>query len=713
MPATRFKLESIVVEGFKAFTSEQVIHVGGKHLFLFGENGTGKSSVVEAIRWCLFGLAERPETEVRNVFYPPGECRVELKLSCPQGTLTVVRKLRPGTGKSDLEIRDTVGLARHQREVLPHLARVGPKEGAHIILASQQQAARRPQADISEFDRVLYAYLGLEDVDDLARKVKSVFEEGQAELEKVADKLRAVREAGQRKVSEMDMKLEEVIRNRPWGSGEAPTYGETEAKIIDAVRELAELLHTHVSTDAPLSSLLTSAEQWIRELVGAEADKLRRVLAEKRDILWRLKRAWDDYRRSREAIRGLTEESQALQESLGDVSGGRTVEDLEQAIADRTARLQRAGLRAEIASRAAEYLRHSDASQCPVCLAEYSPGELADRVRQGEAEAAVADAEARELAAEREELERKREEVARLASKLEVMTHHLREEEAALFRTKAVIRGLLGLSEEAMIEEADIERALKSAEEVVSNLEQQLSSGSSLVDWWNTRIQNLRAELRYHDYRRQRDQLREILARDLMPAEDRYEELVDFLNSLAEINDRIDEEIERAVKCALPALEDQLTGVFRRLTSQRSFDSIRVEQLSRREKGETLRLRVASAQKPGLLFDPDDVLNGQASAALRLVPYFVFSRYQAEALDLDWLLIDDPSQSFDTSRVRLLMEELRDAATHAQLVVATHEVERFWPVIRELFHGEEIQAYRFAGFDRDGGPVLEPFDEPV
>ena len=42
---------------------------------MFDTNGLGKSSVVEAVRWCLFGLADRPEAEVRNVFYPAGEDR--------------------------------------------------------------------------------------------------------------------------------------------------------------------------------------------------------------------------------------------------------------------------------------------------------------------------------------------------------------------------------------------------------------------------------------------------------------------------------------------------------------------------------------------------------------------------------------------------------------------------------------------------------------
>ena len=76
-----------------------------------------------------------------------------------------------------------------------------------------------------------------------------------------------------------------------------------------------------------------------------------------------------------------------------------------------------------------------------------------------------------------------------------------------------------------------------------------------------------------------------------------------------------------------------------------------------------------------------------------LVPYFVFSQFQAEALELDCLLIDDPSQSFDTSRVELLLQELATAATHAQLIVASHEEDRFTPFIDKYFPRARIACY--------------------
>ena len=59
MPKSLFRIKNVAIEGFKAFTKPQSFDLDGRHVFFFGENGLGKTSVVEAIRWCLFGLASR------------------------------------------------------------------------------------------------------------------------------------------------------------------------------------------------------------------------------------------------------------------------------------------------------------------------------------------------------------------------------------------------------------------------------------------------------------------------------------------------------------------------------------------------------------------------------------------------------------------------------------------------------------------------------
>ena len=96
----------------------------------------------------------------------------------------------------------------------------------------------------------------------------------------------------------------------------------------------------------------------------------------------------------------------------------------------------------------------------------------------------------------------------------------------------------------------------------------------------------------------------------------------------------------------------------------------------------------------------------QASKALQRVPYFVFSKFQPDIMELDLLLIGDPSESFDTSHVRELVNELARAASHAQLFVATHERERFEPHLSPCFKEEPLATIGVNGFSTMERPKL-------
>jgi DNA repair exonuclease SbcCD ATPase subunit len=130
----KFRINSITIEGFKGFTKQQTIQISGKHLFIFGPNGYGKSSITEAIRWCLFGLTGRPEEIVRNQFYGIGDCFAELELIDQTEELwKVQRRLSPGGDRSRMKILDSKGNERAQSDVFPFLTSVGPREGTYIV----------------------------------------------------------------------------------------------------------------------------------------------------------------------------------------------------------------------------------------------------------------------------------------------------------------------------------------------------------------------------------------------------------------------------------------------------------------------------------------------------------------------------------------------------------------------------------------------------
>ena len=54
------RINKIVINGFKAFPSLYTIELGGKHLLMYGENGSGKSSIYYALH-CIFNSYRKPD----------------------------------------------------------------------------------------------------------------------------------------------------------------------------------------------------------------------------------------------------------------------------------------------------------------------------------------------------------------------------------------------------------------------------------------------------------------------------------------------------------------------------------------------------------------------------------------------------------------------------------------------------------------------------
>src|SRR5262245_2625914 len=121
MALANYRIGDLSIEYFKGFTVQQTLSFDGRNVFLFGENGYGKSSIIEAIRWCLFGTSD---VEVRNILYEREICRVSLKLKGEEGSVTIERELRPGRSRSELQITNDQGKELRFGDVLPQIAKL-------------------------------------------------------------------------------------------------------------------------------------------------------------------------------------------------------------------------------------------------------------------------------------------------------------------------------------------------------------------------------------------------------------------------------------------------------------------------------------------------------------------------------------------------------------------------------------------------------------
>ena len=372
MPAAAFRIQRLRIEGFKAFTESQEFEFGG-HIFVFGRNGFGKSSVVEAVRWCLFGLAGRPEVEVRNVFYTPGECKVELEMEGPGGRWLIQRRLSPGSSSSVLSVRNPKGDRVPLTGVFPNMARLGPHEGTHVIFASQQSTHRRPQADITDFDKVLYSYLRIDDVPDLLGRLETEIEDQKQIGKQLAEKLEDVEDSLRAELKEVDDRTEEILKYPPWPGAIVPTDAETDERIRTFVSQCGGSFERSDGGSATREWLLREAEQSIKHLSDTELGEWQRWLDSDRAELQQLEKAIETFGELREALKvteGRVESSKlALREALGTTT--------KRLLHERLDELELQGNQSEqyraLAQQASGYFEKFSPEECPVCDTCVSP----------------------------------------------------------------------------------------------------------------------------------------------------------------------------------------------------------------------------------------------------------------------------------------------------------------------------------------------------
>ena len=693
MSAAAFRIQRLRIEGFKAFTEPQEFEFGG-HIFVFGSNGFGKSSVVEAVRWCLFGLAGRPEVEVRNVFYTSGECKVELEMEGPGGRWLIQRRLGPGSSDSVLSVRNPSGDRVRLNEVFPNLARLGPHEGTHVVFASQQSTHRRPQADITDFDKVLYSYLRIEDVPDLLRRLETEIEDQKQIGKQLAEKLEDAEKSLRAELKEVDDRTEDVLKYPPWPGATVPTDAETDERIYTFVSECGGSLEPSDGRSATREWLLREAERAIKHMSDTEVGEWQRWLDLEQTELQQLKKAiekFEELSEEFEAAVGRVEASKlALREALGNTT--------KQILREKRNELERQGNQWEqyqaLAHQASGYIQEFSPEQCPVCDMCVNPeavlSVLEDRIGSDGSAFESSDA----LTC-----------VEKRLKAIEVAEEDLKEARTGLGSTESAMASSRKQLQELLDDPEDLSSGKRKVEHLrdhVDELERELRQSGNLVNSRERVLQDLRREARFQEHRARTGRLQHKLESALEPAREAYRDFEEVLTTLYVIREALQESFNSTLNKTLPEISALMTEVYGRLTQQTSFPEIVVDPGPPHER-RRLSVGVTSEHTAGEYFDPAEVLNGQALNALNLVPYFVFSQFHSEALELDCLLIDDPSQSFDTSRVELLMRELATAATHAQLIVASHEEDRFRPLVDTYFDARSYRVLRVTSFSRTEG----------
>ena len=105
------KIKQISIEGFRGVNRSLTLRFDNNLTVISGDNGAGKTSIFQAIEWCLFGTLDlkgsefQEEDAIVNDYHPDEQAKVELVLDDgSQVTRLRKKKAKTGFGKNDSDL---------------------------------------------------------------------------------------------------------------------------------------------------------------------------------------------------------------------------------------------------------------------------------------------------------------------------------------------------------------------------------------------------------------------------------------------------------------------------------------------------------------------------------------------------------------------------------------------------------------------------------
>lgn len=686
-----FSVQGVEIEGFKGFTSPESIDFRGRHIFLLGQNGNGKSSIVEAVRWGLFGSAFRPNEVVKNQHYP-GDCRVTVKLMRDGEIWTLRRRLNLGTGSSsDPILTDQQGTRHNMRQVMPQLDTVNAGEGTHIIFAPQSAPLRRQPEDLDPFERTVFNYLGLTHPRALLSNIEEFLEEHSKVENELDQELSEARSSIDAQINEEETRRRNILNAPPWESGPIPSVPISEQKARSLIEEVTGNPPSEDLDGLSLDALIERTEESLGERRAQSQGSLEdeaKELAECRGCL-------EELRSVKAEVRTKESEVQCTQSRLEAIYDGLTPDELQEKLASAKQKATTESIRGRIVQEAIDLLDRDDADEvlCPICDSLHSRQSLESLLQNT--------------------VDHSTDNYGSIVAALETRIREAGVWRVVLTGQEASLRVLEGNAEQANSLVRDEDKRMLTETGDIDQLIEQYSVKEAAVrtrlddqeTWFTSKraqLDKLRDESRFHRIQRRVTTL-QANRRELEEVIDSYNHLVVFGESVRAIRDAIEARLSEQLAEEIPRVSEILSNAFSALTQHPWYDRLVIS----KDTLPKLQLRVASTHDPTEREDPTGVLNGQAESALNLVPYFAFSQSDDTPTEVYLVMLDDPTRALDTEHIRILVERLRELGRNVQLIVASQETERFQKLIPNVFEEDSYVVIEPTGWSPDSGPKLK------
>lgn len=648
------KIEEINVEGFRAFNKPYRFTFDEKLTVILGPNGTGKTSLCDAIEWALLGKlpqydsaeAEQEDTVI-NRYNLNREAKVTISFSEGKSKTKIIRsvtssKVWKPTRSAKLKI-----LEGDKIEIAP--------ETFHATVYLRQEALREfIQAKPEKRGPVLSSLLGIEFIVAL--------ENGTKEAEKLIEgDERSLKDDVDGKLGELEKYKEEC---------------ESLSSLKKSLKEKMNLSQKEFENELKVSSIILRAKRFFEKLekIG-NVINLKMPMAFKEDLAtvrifldklpsmhleWEQKIAKElsQYEESKRKIEELKQKIEEFNENVIN----QKIKELQEKIKLKESELEVKDSYSKVLVSGKEYLQLAKPNECPLCENRIDPLTILNRVSMKVEELK----EKKEIETLYEEIKKLKHEESNLSLKLDNLRSWRQEKEEL----------------EKNFDQKEYEK-LKKAKSDYESLE---TEASVLVELYNIFKREQELAQRYPQLPSEED-----IENDKM----KLEKLTHFHELIKNLSEHLSRISPLFIQKRIESLNPIISEYAKILSPHPTFSKISI---TYNERGYWLQGVSETGEKTYVqtLFS-----TGQLNESAVLI---LLAMAKKASHKLEFVIMDDPSQSLDSDGKRRLAELLAKASQDKQIIISTMDSE-FADYIK--FSYPHAAFIKFFEYKKGEGPVVE------
>ncbi|HUU87959.1 MAG TPA: AAA family ATPase [Candidatus Glassbacteria bacterium] len=720
------KNKKVEIEGFRGFTQKIPIELENPVTLLYGRNHQGKSSVLNAIEWCLYGdkcigeksgIRERVGTgEIawRVVNDNSEKAQVKLEIEGEQGVFTITRAEVKGKGKKGKSIKISLPDGTEKKggeadQEIAKLLRVSSKDFATTVYQHQETIHDFVIQKPSEQSDVMDRLLGLSDYRNILDGVKK------------SDVLKIQKELVE-DFNKFQTRIQEAIKIRQKDLDDerdkAKEKGLNEEELNEnKLLEMAELTIKDIGNFAQVLGLTTTAifppSDWknIKAFIIDVKNECNRLWAESPDVKEQSEKQKNrseivlhksQYETQYRVFKSKVKELQDFEEKNGkreeiDNKISKNFEQIE-AIDEEIKRISPKAKLIEEGIAILESATLSDADICPLCGGK-KVSNLLEHLRE-EWEEKIKD-QVQELKKRQVELDKKKTDFERLKEEHVRLDEYTQREQQ---RLKKVINSISEFLHKELGDGDDpvsiLSIEIKNIDSRLKEIEDAIKSKRSIIDAILEKpdIMNLLCDILL--LKNKLEEINQIQRTDEYQTQEKIR--TDVSNLVRDV-----QELSKIIKfCMLKEAEGKINSAksaidyyFRKITKNPAF--------------QTLNIKVEEDKKIGgnfYIFEdqygkrPIPILSQGDLNSLALSIFLGLSKTSGDSYPLGFILMDDSSQSLDSQQKARLVEILDEFSDIKNIIVSTMDTEMQEFLKNSITKIKTI--YKFSDWAPNSGPNI-------